>query len=193
MAGCRASTRSSLLPPNDGVGVIALTNGAGRALFWLPTELGRMLHHLLDVPDEIVRNDIPQHPEIWDDICGLYQARVIDLRGRVMMGAGAQVVVRGGQLMLRVLTPVPALYRGIPLHPDDDKDPYVFRIDLSPFGMSTAASCSAAKSGSARRQCTQISDCCLSRGTGQQEPSLVDHRRGWCACGGEHCDGRSSR
>jgi len=97
-----------------------------------------MLHHLLDVPDEIVRNDIPQHPEIWDDICGLYQARVIDLRGRVMMGAGAQVVVRGGQLMLRVLTPVPALYRGIPLHPDDDKDPYVFRIDLSPFGMSTA-------------------------------------------------------
>src|SRR6266511_1590888 len=35
--------------------------------------------------------------------------------------------------MLRGLSPVPTLYRGFPLHPDDDKDPYVFRIDRSGF------------------------------------------------------------
>jgi len=29
------------------------------------------------------------------------------------------------------------LYRGFPLHPDDDKDPYVFRADLSQFGWGT--------------------------------------------------------
>ena len=39
--------------------------------------------------------------------------------------------------MVRLLTPVPTLYRGLPLHPDDDKDPYAFRLDLSRFGMAT--------------------------------------------------------
>jgi hypothetical protein len=37
-----------------------------------------------------------------------------------------------------LLTPIPAAYRGIQLHPDDETDPYVFRIDLSQFGMGTA-------------------------------------------------------
>jgi hypothetical protein len=55
-----------------------------------------------------------------------------------MIGAGAEVFVRRGQLTLRGLSPIPALLRGFPLHPDDDKDPYVFRIDLSEFGIGTA-------------------------------------------------------
>jgi hypothetical protein len=59
------------------------------------------------------------------------------MRARFMMGAGGEVFVRRGQLVLRGLTPLPALYRGFPLHPDDDKDPYVFRIDLSQFGVGT--------------------------------------------------------
>jgi hypothetical protein len=32
-----------------------------------------------------------------------------------------EVFARRGQLMLRVLTPVPGLARGFPLHPDDDR------------------------------------------------------------------------
>jgi hypothetical protein len=40
--------------------------------------------------------------------------------------------------MVRPLTPIPALSRGFPLHPDDDTDPYVFRIDLSEFGIGTS-------------------------------------------------------
>jgi catechol 2,3-dioxygenase-like lactoylglutathione lyase family enzyme len=92
------------------------------------------------VPDEVVRTDLPHHPEIWADLCGRYRlaARIADLRGRVAMGAGAQVFVRGGRLMVRVLTPLPALYRGLALHPDDEHDPYLFRLDLSKLGMSTA-------------------------------------------------------
>jgi len=86
-----------------------------------------------------VRTDVPHHPEIWSDICGRYRLpeRIADLRGRVAMAGGAEVFVRGGRPMVRLLTPVPALYRGFPLHPDDDKDPYVFRLDLSKFGMAT--------------------------------------------------------
>jgi CubicO group peptidase (beta-lactamase class C family) len=127
------------LAPDDGVGVIAFTNGSRGAMGWLPTELGRVLRHLLGVPSEVVRTDIPHHPEIWSDVCGHYRLpeRVSDLRGRVMMAGGTEVFVRRGQLMARVLSPVPALYRGLPLHPDDDKDPYVFRLDLSRFGMAT--------------------------------------------------------
>ena len=53
------------------------------------------------------------------------------------MGGGAEVLVRGGRLIVRVLTPVPALFRGLPLHPDDQGDPYVFRLDPSMFGMPT--------------------------------------------------------
>jgi hypothetical protein len=54
-----------------------------------------------------------------------------------MMGGGVEVIVRGGQLKARLLTPIPAAYRGIQLHADDETDPYVFRIDLSQFGMGT--------------------------------------------------------
>jgi CubicO group peptidase (beta-lactamase class C family) len=128
-----------LVAPDDGVGVVAFTNGSNRAFFWLPTELDRLLRHLLGVPDEIVRTDLSHHPEIWADLCGRYRlpARIADLRGRVALGAGAQVLVRGGRLMVRVLTPVPALYRGLALHPDDERDPYLFRLDLSELGMST--------------------------------------------------------
>ncbi len=126
--------------PDDGVGVIAFTNGSRRAMLWLPAEVSGLLRRILGVPEDPIRPDVPQHPEIWADICGWYQlsARATDVRARLMLGAGAEVFVRGGRLMVRVLTPVLPLYRGFPLHPDDSADPYVFRIDLSEYGVGTA-------------------------------------------------------
>jgi hypothetical protein len=128
-----------LAAPDDGVGLIAFTNGSSGAMVWLPTELDRLLRHLLQVPEDVVRTDVPHHPEIWESLCGRYQlpARGSDLRGRMAMGGGAQVFVRGGRLMARLLTPVPLLYRGLPLHPDDELDPYVFRLDLTRLRMAT--------------------------------------------------------
>ncbi len=125
--------------PDDGVGVMAFTNGASGAMLWLPGEVAGLLKHLLGAPDEVIRTDVPQHPELWGDICGWYQlsARLTDARTRAMIGAGAEVFVRSGRLTLRGLSPIPALYRGFPLHPDDAQDPFVFRIDLSKFGMGT--------------------------------------------------------
>jgi len=125
--------------PDGGTGVLAFTNGARLAMLWLPGEIAGLLSQLLGAPPEVVRTDLPQHPEIWGDICGWYQlsARLTDARARLTFGAGAEVFVRRGQLTLRGLSPMPALYRGFPLHPDDVNDPYAFRIDLSEFGMGT--------------------------------------------------------
>jgi hypothetical protein len=128
-----------LLAPDDGVGVMAFTNGARHADLWLPAEVSGLLRRLLGVPDEVVRADVPHHPEVWDDLCGWYRlsARLTDVRLRGMVGAGAEVFVRRGRLMLRFLTPIPDLYRGLALHPDDETDPHVFRIELSDSGLET--------------------------------------------------------
>jgi CubicO group peptidase (beta-lactamase class C family) len=128
------------LAPQDGVGVMAFTNGARRAMLWLPAEVSGLLRQLLGVPDELIRTDAPQHPELWSDLCGWYELSgpLTDVRVRSMLGAGAEVFVRRGRLTLRYLSPIPALYRGFRLHPDDDLDPYVFRIDLSEFGPGTS-------------------------------------------------------
>ncbi|MGZ4668057.1 MAG: serine hydrolase domain-containing protein [Blastococcus sp.] len=146
VGGHRVVEHQGLLPgfdsqlfvaPDDGVAVIAFTNGTRRGAMWLPTETGRLLRRLLGAPDDAVRTDVPQHPEIWGDLCGWYSLAgpVTDVRIRGFMGAGAEVLVRAGRLHLRFLTPIPPLYRGFDLHPDDPDDPYVFRLDFSEFGM----------------------------------------------------------
>jgi hypothetical protein len=128
------------LAPEDGVGVIAFTNGSWRPDFWLPAEISGLLRRLIGVPDEVIRTDVPERPETWGDLCGWYRlpGPVTDVRMRAALGAGAEVFVRGGRLTVRVLTPVPILYRGFRLHPDDPADPTAFRIDLSEFGIGSA-------------------------------------------------------
>ena len=128
-----------LIAPDDDLGVVAFTNGSSGAMSWLPDEVSGLLLDLLGVPKPGVRTDVAHHPEIWGDLCGRYRlpARISDLRGRMLMGRGAEVYVRGGRLMVRVLAPVPGLRRGLPLHPDDEADPLVFRIDPSGTGSPT--------------------------------------------------------
>ncbi len=123
------------LAPDEGLGVMAFTNGSRQADFWLPVELGGLLAERLGVrlePTVVVA----QHPEAWPGLCGWYQldARLTDIRLRAVFGAGIEVFVRGGQLMARFLSPIPVLYRGFPLLPDDASDPDVFRIELSAVG-----------------------------------------------------------
>jgi hypothetical protein len=52
-----------------------------------------------------------------------------------VLGAGFEVFTRSGKLMLRALSQLPVMYRGAELHPGDDTDPCVFRIDLSQQAM----------------------------------------------------------
>lgn len=116
--------------PRDGVGVMAFTNGARQADFWLPALATRLLRDEMGVDDRL--GDIPHRPDRWGDLCGWYQldAAATDVRLRGMLGLGAEVVARHGRLEVRFLTPVPALAAGMPLVPDDPGDPDVFRVEL---------------------------------------------------------------
>jgi CubicO group peptidase (beta-lactamase class C family) len=126
--------------PDDGAGLIAWTTGAHQAMLWLPTETGRLVNRLVDAPIEAIRTDVPHRPEAWPDLCGRYalSGRLTDIRARLMTGFGADVLVGGDKLVLRLLTPIPSLLRGLELHPDSETDPDVFRVDLSRFGLPTA-------------------------------------------------------
>ena len=99
-----------------------------------------VLRSLLDLPDDAVRTDAPEHPEIWSDLCGWYSLGpgvLTDPQPRAMLGAGVEVVVRRKQLTIRGQMPIPAVRKGLRLHPDGD-DPYAFRIDLSALGAGTS-------------------------------------------------------
>jgi hypothetical protein len=117
---------------------MAFANGAKRGMHWLTPEVGGVLKQLLGVPDEVLRTDIPQHPEMWGDICAWYRfsTHMTD-PARFVLGAGAEIFVQRGQLKFRFLSPIPALYRGFSMHPDAENDPYVFRIAFPWFGIGT--------------------------------------------------------
>ena len=128
------------LAPEDGVGVMAFTNRSRNAASWLTAESAQLLREVIGATRECLRTDVAQHPEIWGKLCGWYRPRAqrTDLQARAMLGAGVEVGVRRGRLILRTISPIPALYRGLQLHPDDRGDPYVFWIDLSRYGLATA-------------------------------------------------------
>lgn len=130
-----------LLAPDDGTGVVVLANTGGLDGRGAPEPLGlALLRRLLGLPDETVRRDVPAHPETWHELCGWYgpdPGPATNLFTRAFLGAGAEVTVRHGHLMLRPLHPVPAVRRGLRLHPDDPDDPRAFRVDLSGMGRGT--------------------------------------------------------
>jgi hypothetical protein len=128
-----------LLAPDEGIGVAALTNTGGldgrNAMEPLAAGL---LRRRLRLPDHAIRTDIPARPESWSEICGWYSpdpGPVTNLFTRALMGAGAEVTVRDDHLMLKPLHPIPAIRRGMRLHPDDPSDPWVFRLEIREYGI----------------------------------------------------------
>ena len=120
----------------QGIGVLAFANTGWFDPRGAPVPVANaVLRSLLDLPDDAVRTDAPEHPEIWSDLCGWYSLGpgvLTDPQPRAMLGAGVEVVVRRRQLTIRGQMPIPAVRKGLRLHPDGD-DPYAFRIDL--FGV----------------------------------------------------------
>jgi hypothetical protein len=129
-----------VLAPDDGTGVFVLSNTGGLSGRGAPTPLASaLLRRVLGLPDPAIRTDIPARPETWSELCGWYSpdpGPVTNLSTRALFGAGAEVTVHGGHLMLKPLTPIPAMRRGMRLYPDDPGDPTVFRAELPEFGMS---------------------------------------------------------
>ena len=127
------------LAPEDGIGVSVLSNTGGLDGRGATVPLATMLLRLLlGLSVDPIRIDIPPRPETWSKICGWYgpsPGPVTNLFLRALMGAGAEVVVQGGRLLLKPLTPIPAMRRGFRLYPDDPDDPWVFRTYMPEFGM----------------------------------------------------------
>lgn len=115
--------------PAAGTAVMVFTNGGHRPDFWVPGAALGLLEEVLHVPAPATA--VPS-PATWSELCGWYalDAGWADTRLRGLMGAGVEVVVRSGRPLLRFLTPIPALARGLPLEPDDPHDPLVFRLDF---------------------------------------------------------------
>ncbi len=130
-----------VLALDAGIGVVVFSNTGGLNGRIAPELLASaLLRRLLGLPDQVIRTDIPARPETWSEVCGWYSpdaGPVTNLFVRALVGAGAEVTVRGGHLLLRPLTPIPALRRGLRLYPDDPHDPWVFRVDLSELGYGT--------------------------------------------------------
>jgi CubicO group peptidase (beta-lactamase class C family) len=127
------------LAPHEGIGVIVFSNTGGLDGRGATEPLATMLLRLLlGLSVDPIRIDIAPRPETWSQICGWYglaPGPVTNLFSRALMGAGAEVVVQGGHLMLKPLTPIPAMRRGFRLYPDDPDDPWVFRLYFPEFGM----------------------------------------------------------
>ena len=126
-----------VVAPDDGLAVLAFTN-AGSVT---PARVSdAVLREMLGVAADGPRLDVPEHPDVWAGICGWYgpdPGPLTNARVRMLMGAGAEVVVREGHLVLRGLTPAPRLRKGFRLHADDPADPYLFRLDLTDLGLGT--------------------------------------------------------
>ena len=126
-----------VLVPDQGIGVLAFANTGWFDPRGAPVPVANaLLRVLLDVPDDVVRTDVPEHPEIWTDLCGWYSfgpGVLCDPQPRAVLGAGVEVVVRREQLTARGQTPIPAVRKGLRLHAVGG-DPYAFSVDLSALG-----------------------------------------------------------
>ena len=102
------------LAPDKGVGVLGFTNGARNAVVWLAAEMSRLLGEVIGAPPDGSSTDVPHNAELWAELCGRYTpiAQRSDTQVLGLVGAGAQVRVRHGQLVIRALSPLPPVFRG---------------------------------------------------------------------------------
>jgi CubicO group peptidase (beta-lactamase class C family) len=123
-----------LIAPDDGVGVVALTNTStfvGAHL--LAASVLRSVLGVPDPADALPRADVPSRPHMWPDLVGSYAPApgfLTNFRSWQTTGGEVQVFVRDRRLCIRALSPVPQLWRGLELHAVDDDDPWLFAISL---------------------------------------------------------------
>lgn len=125
---------SLLIAPDNGVGVVVLTN---TATFFgahvLATEVMRSLLHVPEPSTVREADAIPEHPELWSDLIGHYAPApgfLTNARTWQMAGGEIQVIVRNRGLVLRSLSLIPQLRKGIALHAADRNDPMRFVAEV---------------------------------------------------------------
>jgi hypothetical protein len=128
-----------VLAPDQGTGVVAFANTGPFSPFAAAGPVASaVLRRVLGLPEDAVRTGVPEQPWIWRDLCGWYSLGpgvLTDPQPRML--GGVEVAVRHGHLTIRGQIPLPAVRRGLRLHPDGD-DPCAFRINLPGFGSGTS-------------------------------------------------------
>ena len=126
-----------VVAPDNEVAVLAFTN-TGTVT---PERVSdALLRQILGVRPDGPRSDVPERPDVWGELCGWYGPEpgpFTNARTRLVIGGGAEVMVRRDHLVLRAFSPVPQLRRGCRLHADDPADPTLFRLDLTGAGLGT--------------------------------------------------------
>ena len=118
------------LAPDDGIGVVAFTNGGSQAVALVAHNA---LCSLLGI--DPAPGPRPPRPERWADLIGWYRpdpGLLTNVR-TLAVGGGVEIVQRRRQLLLRATVPVPSLWRGIPMQPMDDAGD-VYAIEFSELG-----------------------------------------------------------
>jgi hypothetical protein len=95
-----------------------------------------LLGSLLDGAERTVqpsRPPVAEQPHLWSELAGYYAPKpgfLTNFRSWETIGGEAQVRVRNRRLMVRALSPIPELRRGVELYPTDDADPLVFGANV---------------------------------------------------------------
>lgn len=129
-----------LLVPGEGIGVVVFTNTGpfSPRSAALPVA-NAILRAILRLGDDAPPAPASQRPWTWRELCGWYSfgpGVLTDPQPR-MIGPAAEVAVRHGLLVLRGQFPVPAVRRGLVLHPDG-ADPDTFQIGIPGLGSPTS-------------------------------------------------------
>jgi CubicO group peptidase (beta-lactamase class C family) len=123
-----------LVAPDDGVGVVVMTNTStfGGAHLLAGSVLRSQLG-VTDPADVLPPGDVPACPHMWPELTGAYAPKpgfLTNARLWQVVGGEVQVCVRSKRLLMRALSPVPHLRRGVELHPIDDADPLRFAVSI---------------------------------------------------------------
>jgi CubicO group peptidase (beta-lactamase class C family) len=121
-----------LVAPDDGIGVVVLTNTS--SFIGAHVLAASAMRSLLGVPDSadlFPSAMIASRPHLWPELTGYFAPKpgfLTNVRTWQMFGGEVEVVVRHRRLVLRALSALPQLARGLELHAVDDDDPYLFAI-----------------------------------------------------------------
>ncbi len=123
-----------LVAPDDGIGVVVLTNNSTTiGAHLLADTLMRSQLGLDDPTSSLPRPDVAESPHLWPELTGHYAPRpgfLTNLRMWQVTGGEVQVTVKGRHLVLRALSLLPELRKGLRLYPIDDGDPLLFAVNV---------------------------------------------------------------
>jgi CubicO group peptidase (beta-lactamase class C family) len=128
---------SLLVAPDDGVGVVVLTNTA--SFVGTHALATTVLRELLDVDDPVAvlaRSTVADRPHSWAELTGSYAPKpgfLTNVRPWQFTGGEVEVRVRRRTLEIRPLWPMPAVRRGLALRPTSPDDPLAFATTIESF------------------------------------------------------------